>query len=107
LPLFLILRAHQRPFLVFKFEKVTNGYIKSNQVTNMYSFNIGKDCTFIIEDHKIEIKDNKGETIDYMINLSYVVSFGDEINLSNADLFLKQIIEYSIKLWIGDSNNNV
>jgi hypothetical protein len=91
----------------FKLEKARNNYFKNNQVTNMYSFDIGKDCTFILENHKVVIKDNSGITIDYLINLSYVMSFGDEINLPNVDTFFDQIIKYSIKLWDGDSNDKI
>lgn len=76
-----------------------NNYFKDNYIKNLYSFRIGKDSSFILENHKQTIQTSEGVDIDYLIDLAYVITFGKFINLSNLHDSLDILIKHSIKIW--------
>jgi len=83
----------------FSIENSKNNYFKNNKVSNLYSFKIGKDSSFILENHNQVIRSPDGFMIDYVIDLAYVIFFGDIINISNFTEYLDDLIKYSIKIW--------
>ena len=83
----------------FRFERSKNIVIGSCVVKNAFSFSLGKDCTLILYDHKISIQTEESGVYEYVINLAYIVSFGDEINIDNYYDFVEDLIAYSLKHW--------
>jgi len=83
---------------VFNVEKLKNSLFRNNQVSNLYSFSLGKDSTILLIDHKQSVESEE-LTVDYTIGLAYLVSFGDEINSDNFYDYLEDLIAYSYKEW--------
>jgi len=83
----------------FSFDNSKNNYLKGNSVNNLYSFKIGKDSSFILENHNQIIKTSEGVIINYFIDLAYVIFFGEFINSSNFQEYLNNLIKHSIKIW--------
>lgn len=83
----------------FSFDNSKNNYLKDNTVNNLYSFKIGKDSSFILENHNQTINTSEGVIIDYLIDLAYVIFFGESINSSNFQESLDSLIKHSIKIW--------
>ena len=82
--------------------KMSNG--KNNIVSNctstdMHSFLIGSDCTFVVQNHTQILQTNEIGEIRYTVPLAYFVAFGDEITKSSAYRSLEELIIYSIKSW--------
>ncbi|MHA2033313.1 MAG: hypothetical protein ACW99Q_28410 [Candidatus Kariarchaeaceae archaeon] len=76
------------------------GIIDHVTVKDMFSFSLGKDCSFILHCFKqiITISENITQ-YDYFFDLAYVISFGDEITQQKLLYFLEDLIAYSIKYW--------
>jgi len=82
----------------FRLERARNTFIAGCTVEDMFSFSLGKDSTIILLDHKQSWPEETGVYI-YVIDLAYIVSFGDEINRDNLYDFLEDLIAYSFKEW--------
>lgn len=83
----------------FRFEKARNGLVQGCSVNNMFSFSIGKDSSFIIQNHKQQIKTEELGEYNYTIKLAYLISFGDEITQSNIYDIAKDLMFYSFQRW--------
>lgn len=83
----------------FRVEKARNTFCASNKVTNIYSFSLGKDSTIILQDHKISVNAKDIGDIEYTIDLAYIISFGDEININNFYDYIEDLVAYSFKQW--------
>jgi hypothetical protein len=83
----------------FRIDKSKNIYLKSCSVVNSYSFSLGKDSTIILEDHT-QIADivSYGK-IEYKLPLSYIVSYGEEINRVTVYEYFEGLVVHSAKLW--------
>lgn len=68
-------------------------------VRNMYSFSLGKDTTLILDNYLQSIKTLTLGEIEYIIDLSYIISFGNEISLGNFYDYLEDAIIYTINVW--------
>jgi len=86
----------------FRIEKTKNFLFRNNQVSNQYSFSLGKDATILLIEHRQSIKSDE-LTVDYTIGLAYLVSFGEEITSSNFYGYLEDLAAYSLKLWRSES----
>ncbi len=75
------------------------GLVKGCMISGMYSFSVGPDCSFIVQDHSQSLKTNEAGDIAYRIPLAYVVSFGEENTESNCYETLEDLVSYSIKDW--------
>jgi hypothetical protein len=67
---------------------------------NIYCFDLGKDCSIIINNLKQTISGR-----EYNIDFAYIISFGDQINVNNLPNVLEDLIAYSIKHWRGGDGN--
>ncbi len=75
------------------------GFVSGCSVSGMYSFSVGLDSSFVVQDHTQTLKTNELGDIEYTIPLAYVVSFGEETSESNGYETLEELISYSIKTW--------
>jgi len=89
--------------VAIRLEKSKYGYFTGNHVNNLYSFSLGKDCTFILMDHHVSINIKNIGHIEYVIDLAYIISFGEEINYKNVYSYLNELVTYTLKQW-GDGN---
>ena len=81
------------------FNKSKNLVFEGNQISNLFSFSLGKDSTLILKNHK-QYSDNSSLGIyNYIIDLAYLITFGDEITIYNFYDYLGDLIAYSIKTW--------
>lgn len=85
--------------VAFGLNKSKNNFFQSNSVSNMYSFSLGNDCSFVLVEHKQSIKTEEDVKFDYTIDLAYVISFGDEINNNNFYEYLDELITVSLTNW--------
>jgi hypothetical protein len=83
----------------FHLENSRNGLIDHNVVKNLFTFDIGRDSTVILRDHKQQIKTIELGDYTYKIRLAYLIFFGDIINRKNMFDFLESLISYSVKIW--------
>lgn len=82
-----------------RLENSKNTLISGCSVSGMYSFSVGKDSSFIVQDHLQTLQTNELGEIKYKIPLAYVISFGESISENNAYESLEELIAYSIKIW--------
>ena len=75
------------------------GFISGCSVSGMYSFSVGPDSSFVVQNHTQSLKTNELGDIEYTIPLAYVVSFGEDTSESNSYEILEELISYSIKTW--------
>ena len=85
--------------IAFSFENSKNILLKGNTVINMFSLSLGKNTTIILQDHKISVKTEVFGNFEYTIDLAYIISFGDEIDISNFYNYLNDLITYSFTKW--------
>ncbi len=98
-PGFIILSKDRSP-VAFKLENNSrNNYFLKNKVDNLYSFSVGEDTTFIVQEHHQKINFLELGNIEYEIDLAYIVTFGDEINKNNFHEYLERLIIFSISKW--------
>lgn len=83
----------------FRIDNARNNLFSHNKVQNMYSFCLGKNCTIILHDHKQSINTKEYGIYEYTIDLAYLISFGEEINVDNFYDYLEDLIAYSLKQW--------
>ncbi len=84
---------------MMRMENSRNNFITGCSVSGMYSFSIGQDSTFIIQDHSQILQTKEIGEIRYKIPLTYIISFGENIAEENAYQSLDKLIAYSIKVW--------
>lgn len=82
-----------------KLDKSKNANISNSQFNNIYVFNLGKDCTITMSNNTQTINTLELGEYSYVIELAYVISFGDEIIRSTVYEYLKELINNSIKSW--------
>jgi hypothetical protein len=75
------------------------GFVSGNSISGMYSFSVGHDASFVVQDHRQSLKTNELGEIKYTIPLAYVVSFGEDISETNIYETLEELVSYSIKAW--------
>ncbi len=75
------------------------GFVSGNTVSGMYSFFVGSDSSFVVQNHTQSLKTNELDELKYTIPLAYVVSFGEDTSESNSYKILEDLISYSIKTW--------
>lgn len=83
----------------FKFEKSRNIYLRGSSVQYMYSLDLGKDSSIILCEHEQIIRTPELSDYRYVVDLAYLISFGEEINPVNKYDFIDELITYSIKQW--------
>lgn len=76
-----------------------NNFFTGCTVSEMYSFSIGQDATFIIQDHSQILQTKEIGEINYKVPLAYIISFGENIQKENVYQSLDELIAYSIKVW--------
>lgn len=81
-----------------RMENSKYGMVSGCSVSGMYSFSVGLNSTFVIENHTQELNTNELGTIKYTVPLAYVVSYDEN---SQEDFYenLDDLISYSIKRW--------
>jgi hypothetical protein len=84
--------------VLFKVEGSRNSVFRNSQVSNSYSFELGKDSTILLINHKQSLN-LQGQVVDYTIGLAYMISFGDEIAPNNLYGYLGDLVAYSFKEW--------
>lgn len=94
-----LITTDQTGSAMMRMENSKNGLISGCSVSGMHSFSIGKDCTFIAQDHTQALQTNELGEIKYTVPLAYFVSFGEDITENNAYKSLEELIVYSIKTW--------
>lgn len=87
---------------MMRMEKSKNNFVTGSSVSGMYSFSIGQDSTFIIQDHTQKLKTKEMGEVEYKVPLAYIISFGEDIEEDNAYQSLDELIAYSIKVWRGE-----
>ena len=80
----------------FALEKSKNVLIENCSVRNMFSLSLGKDCTVILHNHKQSVKDKKIGVSEYTIELAFIVSYGNEIDVHSVYEYVKNLVEYYV-----------
>lgn len=83
----------------FRFEKMKNVFVQGCTVNNMFSFSLGKDTTVIVQDHKQQFKTPELGDYEYVINLAYLISWGDEINRDTLYATVEDLMKSSFRKW--------
>lgn len=83
----------------FRLEKSRNTFISNCTVKNMYGLSLGKNTSIILCNHQQSINTIEVGMLDYVVELAYIISFGDEINQANYLDFVDGLIAYSINEW--------
>jgi len=76
-----------------------NNFFIDCKIKNLYSFRINPDTTAIIQNHHQILNTRELGTVKYVVDLSYLLSFGEEITLDNYISYLDGLIVYSIEYW--------
>lgn len=79
-------------------EKTQKGLLDHNSVKNAFALSLGKDCTVMLWNHK-QSMETRQVILEYVVDLAYIISFGDQINLRNCPTFLEDLIAFSLKQW--------
>jgi len=87
----------------YKINNSKNLYFHNIEIKNMYSFDLGPDSSLLLENYSQSIESEKLGKISYTIDLSYIISFGDEINDDSFYDYLEQLFSYSINIWRSQS----
>ncbi|MEW6182273.1 MAG: hypothetical protein AB1500_03740 [Bacillota bacterium] len=95
----LILDSEKKAPAAIKIDNSKSMWVGNCTVKNMYSFDLGKDSTVILENHLQYVKFNNSEDYEYKIDLAYIISFGNEINVSNLPQYFEELLTYSIMKW--------
>jgi hypothetical protein len=88
----------------FRIEESKNVYIEKCTVKNMFSLSLGVDSTIALCNHSQTINTSELGVYKYVVQLAYIISFGNEINRDNLHDFVEDIIAYSIKQWRSDDD---
>lgn len=83
----------------FGLDKSRNVLIQNCTVKNMITIALGKDCSIIVSNHLQSINTIEFGQYQYVVELAYIVSFGEEINRANMYEFLADLVSYSINEW--------
>ncbi len=84
---------------MMRMENSRNNFVTGCSVSGMYSFSIGQNSTFIIQDHSQILQTKEIGEIHYKVPLAYIISFGENISLENVYQSLDELVTYSIKIW--------
>lgn len=93
-----LLTSEERVGAGMRMENSKYGMISGCTVSGMYSFSVGENSSFIIENHTQELKTNELGNIKYTVPLAYVVSY-DETSQEDFYENLDDLASYSIKQW--------
>lgn len=83
----------------FKLDKCKNTLIENCVADNVFSFSLCKDSTIIICNHFQKLNIEGIGIHSYVLNLGYLIFYGDEINEFNIYEYLDDLIAYSISQW--------
>ena len=83
----------------FKFEKSKFVVIEGCTVENMFSLCLGKDSTIILHNHTQKVQTKELDLYKYLIELAFVISFGDDISHQNFYDALEDLIAHSLEVW--------
>jgi hypothetical protein len=83
----------------FRVEKSRYMVIKNCSVSNSFALSLGPDSTILLENHIQSVETNDIGTISYTIPLSYILSYGDEINHVTIYEYLEGLVAYSTNIW--------
>jgi hypothetical protein len=87
--------------IAFEINNSNYGYYKNISIKNSYSFKVKNDCSFILENYR-QMIDTADEHIEYIIDLAYVITFTDKVNLENFYDPLDSLIKYSLTIWSSE-----
>ena len=82
-----------------------NTFVHKGKVSGKYSFYLEKDNTLIISEHSMKFNTDNFGHLTYIVDLSFVVSYGDEIVKMNVLEYIENLIAYYIKKIREDENN--
>jgi hypothetical protein len=96
---FLIRPTNSKGFVFFNLKGVRNFQLGKLALQDGYGFSLGGDCTLVVDEVKQtgEMKDIG--KYEYIIDLAYVISFGDEITGKTIPKYLEDLVVYSLKNW--------
>lgn len=83
----------------FRFDKALQCTLKGCTVSNMISISLGQDSTISIIDHSQELNTIELGQYKYIIELTYLVSFGDIINKANIYDYIIELVNHSVEEW--------
>ena len=83
----------------FRVEKSRYMAIRSCSVSNSFALSLGPDSTILLENHKQSVETNDIGTFSYTVPLSYILSYGDEINHATVCEYLEGLVAYSTNMW--------
>jgi len=86
-------------------DNVRNTFVHKGQVSGKYSFHLKKDNTLIISEHSMKFNTGNFGELTYVVDLSFVVSYGDEIVKMNILDYIENLIAYYIKKNREDDNS--
>ena len=82
--------------VAFVLDKSKNTLIANCSVEGIFSFSLGRDCTLILQNHKQYVKMKNDSVCNYIIDLAFLISFGEEIKSSNVYDFVRGLVEYYV-----------
>ena len=85
--------------VAFNIQNSKNNIFANNKISNLYSFKLGSDSTFIVYNHsQSNIITDLGQ-YEYIISLAFIISFGDVININNFYNYLDELVDFFILKW--------
>lgn len=85
----------------FRFENSRNIMLESNTVTNMPTLSLGRDSSVVVANHLQQINTRELGPYTFVVQLAYVLSFGDKITRDNLHESLEDLVAYSINSWLS------
>jgi len=83
----------------FRVEKAKYMTISGCQVTNSFTFSLGRDSTVILENHQQSVETKDMGPVSYTVPLAYILSYGDDINSVTVYDYLDGLIAFSESNW--------
>jgi hypothetical protein len=94
-----LIKDDSSDFTAIKFEKGSRDiFIKSCTMYDQVAFDLGPDCTVILQDHK-QICTSGGKKKEFHIDLAYILTYGTEITQDNFSSEFDDLVAYSVKVW--------
>jgi hypothetical protein len=83
----------------FRVENARYTTARSCTVTNSFAFSLGPDSTILLEDHHQIIETADTGMVSYTIPLAFIISYGDDIDVTTVCEYLEGLVTYSTNMW--------
>jgi hypothetical protein len=79
-------------------------FLKDCSIADSYALRLGPDTTVVLDHLSHSINVQELGRYEYVIQLAYILSYGNEIAKDNVHEFLEELVIYSINRWRSEND---